>query len=461
MKRWAIPVLAATAAIVGRPAVAETPSRPQAALSSVAEDAFVYGYPLVLMGLTAGELTSAPATSAYGAPINRFRHVDRTAIPGDRAVVRPNTDTLYSSAWLDLSRGPLVLHVPDTLGRYFVAEMLDAWTNVFAAPGTRTLGSAPRDIAFVGPRWQGALPPGLAAVRAPTSIVWIIGRTQILGPGDLPAARAVQRQLTIAPLGSSAGEPLPLPAASPGVTPPEAIASMDASTFLSTLATLMRDNPAPPRDALLLSRLASIGFVPGRPYEPGPAAAASLDVAKQRAEQRIAAAARRVGAAVNGWRVVLRDIGTYGTNYDARAAIAKMGLGANLPADAVYPITSVDGDGRPLHGDHRYVVHFAPGRLPPVNAFWSLTLYDASGYLVPNAIGRYALHDRDPLRPNPDGSLDLYIQASSPGPERETNWLPAPAGAPFNLTLRLYWPRRAVLEGAWVPPPVVAIERGE
>ena len=465
MKSWAIAAIAASGAVFGAPAAADLSGLPQAAASSVVEDAFVYGYPIVLMDVTERQLTSPSTESAFGGPINQITHVGRVPTPDDRSVVQPNTDTLYSSAWLDLSSGPLVLHLPDTRGRYFVAQMLDAWTNVFAAPGTRTIGSAPLDVAIVGPRWVGVLPPSVAAVRAPTNMVWIIARTQILGQDDLPAASAVQQQLTLAPLGAPAGEPSappePLPEATAGMTPPEIVASMDGLTFLRTLSTLMRDNPAPPPDTPLLARLASIGFVPGQPYEPGPDAGAYLDEAKRRAEERIAAAATQLGRNVHGWRVILSDIGTYGTSYDARAAVARIGLGANLPADAVYPITYVDDRGQPLHGDQRYVVRFEPGRLPPVDAFWSLTLYDASGYLVPNALGRHAIHERDPLRLNPDGSLDLYIQAESPGTDLENNWLPSPAGEPFNLTMRLYWPRPAVLAGAWAPPPVVALDRAE
>jgi hypothetical protein len=464
MKVWPILVLAASVAPLGGAGCSHAPPLTTAEISAIAEDAFVYGYPLVLMDVTEEQMTSAPAGS-FGAPVNHFRHAERLPSPEDRIVVRPNTDTLYSSAWLDLSRGPVILRVPDTHGRYYVMEMMDAWTNVFAAPGTRTTGAEARAFAVVGPGWSGTLPGEVVPLRAPTNTVWILGRTQIQGPDDLPAVQAIQQQYTLTPLEGSgrreanAARHAPQHQASPPAAPPPAVVDeMRGLAFLRTLAALMRDNPAPARDAPILARLDEIGFSPGHPFLPGPEVAGALDQAKRRAEQRIIAAAQHIGTSENGWRVVLHDIGSYGTSYDVRAAVARIGLGANLPEDAVYPTAFVDGMGRPLTGDRKYVIHFAPGQLPPVNAFWSLTLYDSSGYFATNPIGRHAIRDRDALQYNADGSLDLVIQSESPGTARESNWLPAPAGERFNLTLRLYWPRPAVLQGAWQPPPVQAAQ---
>ncbi|APR79442.1 putative exported protein [Minicystis rosea] len=450
-----LPVLAlGVAALAGNPSAraADAPlQQVESEAAAIAEEAFVYGYPLALMAVTEQQMTTAPASSWFGAPLNRFRHADRTPGPADRIVIRPNTDTLYSSAWLDLSRGPVLLRVPDSGGRYYVLQMMDAWTNVFAAPGTRTTGDGPHTFAIVGPRWEGTLPPGIEPIQAPTNTVWIIGRTLLRGPEDLPAARWFQQQITLTPpFGSTPVTPgLPLRG-----TPPEVVAAMDGTTFLRLLAARMRFDPPPQRDAPLLAQLARIGFEPGMLFTPRPDVAAILDQAKLRAEARIAATTNRLGEDVNGWRMMVRGIGEYGTNYDERAAVANYGLGANLPADAVYPATSVDRTGQPLDGKNRYVLHFAPGALPPVDAFWSLTLYDADGYLVPNTIARYAIRDRDALRYNEDGSLDLYIQSDWPGEALESNWLPAPADAPFTLLLRLYQPRAEVLSGAWRAPPV-------
>jgi hypothetical protein len=456
-------VFAAAVVLLGTPALADSPAPASSEISAVAEDAFVYGYPLVLMKQTEQQMT----TGEDGAPVGRFRHFDEVATPAERVVVRPNTDTLYSTAWLDLATGPVVLHVPDTSATYVVVQMLDAWTNVFAAPGTRTTGTAAHDFVLVAPGFRGALPPELMPVEASTNTVWIVARTLIPSAAELPRVRALQEQYTLTPL-DVWGRAAPAPRASRasratprGPTPPEVVAAMSGIGFLQRLASDMAVDAAPRRDAPMLKRLATIGFAPGALYAPDAKVASVLDAAKERAFARIAGATKAALPLVNGWRVLLHGVGDYGTDYDTRAAVAAAGLGANLPEDAVYPTAVIDGSGQPLTGDRDYVVHFSAGQLPPVNAFWSLTLYDASGYLVPNAIGRYALRDRDALCTNDDGSLDLYIQPSSPGSAREGNWLPSPAGAPFSLTLRLYWPKPAVLDGTWSPPPVEALEEHE
>lgn len=246
-------------------------------------------------------------------------------------------------------------------------------------------------------------------------------------------------------------------AVSPAATPPGRVDEMTGVAFLQALAHLMAKTPAPARDEPLLADLARIGFVPGETFRPALAVGDQLDAAKSRAKARMLSTAGRAGSAVNGWRVILKGIGEYGTDYETRAAVAAFGLGANLPEDAVYSTTFVDSDGKALTGARRYVVHFPPGGLPPVKAFWSLTLYDASSYLVANPIGRYTIHDYDPIARNPDGSLDLYIQSRSPGGSLESNWLPSPVDASFSLPLRLYWPLPEVFDGGFQPPAVKAV----
>jgi hypothetical protein len=219
------------------------------------------------------------------------------------------------------------------------------------------------------------------------------------------------------------------------------------------LAVLLLDNPPPRADAAILERFASIGLIAGQPFNPSPDMALTLGKAKEHARWTLEQKAENLGEAVNGWRIVTRDIGTYGTDYLQRAAVAVFGLGANLPADAVYPATSVDVTGQPLDGHKSYVLHFQKDQIPPVNAFWSVTLYDRDGYFVPNALGRYAARDSR-LKKNSDGSIDIYLQAYSPGKDREANWLPAPKDAPFNLVLRMYWPKQPVVDGDYEPPGV-------
>jgi hypothetical protein len=346
-------------------------------------------------------------------------------------------------------------------GRYYLMQMLDAWTNVFSSPGTRTTGSGKADFAIVGPGWKGALPAGLKKIEAPTNLVWILGRTQTNGKADYPAVHAIQDKYRLTPL-SAWGKPYTPPAGVPVEGPVDKTApvkqaeKLDGAAFFTRMCALMKANPPAARDAATVKRFAALGIVPGRDFDAKRFdAAARSDLERGVAEAReaiiVKAKLPKVRVA-NGWGIAY-DLAAYGTRYLDRAGIAWVGLGANLPLDAIYPMTRTDSEGRPLSGQNRYVLHFAKGQLPPVNAFWSVTLYNNQQFFVANPIDRYALGDRDRLRFNPDGSLDLDIQHDSPGKDREANWLPAPVEG-FNLIMRLYWPKKPVLDGAWVPPPV-------
>jgi hypothetical protein len=423
-------------------------------------DAYIYGYPLVLMDVTRRFMTNVPAPTAGRAPINQLGHRKEFPTPESKGVVSPNADTLYSVAWLDLTHEPMVLHVPDTKGRYYVMQLLDAWTNVFAAPGKRTTGTGEGNFAIIGPGWKGDIPAGLTPIRSPTNMVWLLGRTQTNGPADFAAVHAAQQQYALTPL-RAWGTPYTPPDAvsvDPGAdtkTPPvKQVREMDANTFFKTLATLMASNAPGDADGPMVARLKRLGMVPGGDFDMerlGPATAKALRRAVQTARRRLAATPAIGGDIENGWRVD-RNMGRYGTEYLRRALVASAALGANLPEDALYPYTEVDGDGRKLSGAHRYVLHFDKGQTPPTKAFWSLTMYNSDHFFVENPIGRYAIGDRDALAYNQDGSLDLLLQREAPG-GRESNWLPAPAG-PFNLILRIYWPRPEVMRGTWKPPAV-------
>jgi hypothetical protein len=429
----------------------------------VGVEAYAYGYPLVLMDVTRRVMTHVSSPRETALLLNQFAHARSFPGPEIRSVVSPNVDTLYSVAWLDVSREPVVLHVPDTQGRYYLMPMLGAWTNVFASPGKRTTGTGEGDFAIVGPGWQGTLPDGVREIKAPTGMVWIIGRTQTNGNADYEPVHAIQRQYTLTPL-SSFGKAYTTPTKVPvdpkvdAKTPPvNQVERMDVATFFGTMTRLMKDNPPPPADAPVVKRLASIGIVAGDEFDPG-----RLDGATRKGLERALKAAREkikeppsdVRSLIeDGWLVQRTGMGSYGANYQKRAYVALIGLGANLPQDAIYPMTRVDGDGKPLTGANRYVIHFDKGRTPPVNAFWSVTVYDMEQFLVPNPIKRYAIGDRDRLKFNEDGSLDLFVQHGSPGPEKESNWLPTLEG-PFNLIMRLYWPKESMLDGSWKVPPV-------
>jgi hypothetical protein len=434
--------------------------------AEIAVGAYVFGYPLVLMDVTRQVMTAVPKAGAREAPVNQLVHIREFPDPTFTDVVSPNADTLYSTAWLDLTKEPIILSVPDVGKRYYLMEMLDAWTNVFAAPGTRTTGNGRGDFAIVGPQWKGTLPAGVKEIKSPTNMVWLLGRTQTNGKEDYAAVRAIQDQYKLTPL-SAWGKDYKPPDNAPvaaGIdvkTPPvEQVAKMDAATFYARLNTLMKDNPPANADASAVNSIAAIGVAPGTTFDLkslDPAVAKSVEGSVKTAQAKIVAEARKPhGKKVNGWDV-MTNLGRYGTDYLFRSVIALVGLGANLPEDAIYPRATEDTDGQPLTGANSYVVHFPKGQLPPVNAFWSLTMYNSKQFFVQNPINRYAIGDRDKLKFNDDGSLTINIQHESPGKEKESNWLPAPADQ-FNMFMRLYWPKKEIEDGAWKMPGVERVK---
>jgi len=433
----------------------------QEEVRQLAIDAVVYGYPLVLMDVTKQVQTNVAAPEHNGrAPINQFSNFLKYPTAAYRDVVRMNVDTLYSFAWLDLSKEPLVLSVPNTHDRYYLMPVIDGWTNVSASPGKRTTGTQAGDFAIVGPNWTGTLPAGMKELRSPTNMAMIAGRTQANGPADYVAVNAIQKQYRLTPL-SAFGKRYTPPAGAvdPQIdmtTPPvDQVNAMSADAFFSRLAGLMASNPPATADGPMLAKLAKIGILPGH-FDKSildPAVVNGLDGCVQAALEKVGAAAKEMGSPVNGWRMLPTTLGDFGTDYSLRAQIALFGIGANLAKDAVYPTAFLDGDGQPLTSANRYVLHFDNGALPAVNAFWSLTMYDAQSFLAANPINRYNIAGWMPLKYNPDGSLDVYIQRESPGKAKESNWLPAADGS-FSVTLRMYWPKESVLDGSWKPPAI-------
>ena len=427
----------------------------------LAIDAYIYGYPLVTVEMTRRVLTNVTAPEGKNAPMGQFANLREYPDAKFRAVTAPNADTLYSSAFVDVGREPHILTIPDEEWRYYLMPMLSAWTNVFAVPGKRTSGTGPQTYFIAGPGWSGSVPSGAKLIQAPTSLIWIIGRTYCTGtPEDYKAVHAVQDQYRLVPA-SAAGKPYTPPAGriDPGVDMKTAVREqvnrMDATTYFNLLASLMKDNPPALADGVPLAKMASLGIVPGQPFDPASQPAAIREAiarAPEEAIPRIMGHLKATGSHVNGWTFTT-DGGDYGKDYLQRALVTAVGLGCNLPQDAVYPLTTVDAAGRKLNGASKYVMRFPAGELPPVDGFWSLTMYDADYFFVENQLNRYSISPRDALKANPDGSVDLFIQTESPGAMRETNWLPAPEG-PFVLMLRTYWPKDAILNGSWSPPPV-------
>ncbi|KAA0971269.1 DUF1254 domain-containing protein [Aureimonas fodinaquatilis] len=459
ISRWGVLTLLITSTAAAN---AQTEPAAQEAYE-IGVEAYVYFYPLVTTDVTRRISTNVAPDQIPGfGPMNQFSNFREYPDADTKIVVRVNFDTLYSSAWLDLTKEPMVLSAPDTAGRYYLLPMLDMWSDVFAVPGKRTSGTEAGHWAVVPPGWVGQLPEGVSRIDAPTPHVWIIGRTQTNGPKDYSAVHQIQDGYLITPLSQWGKPPQPVEAAvDPSVdmkTPPlEQVNNMPPLDYFKYAAELMKVNPPHVTDWSTIARLKRIGIEPGQSFSPeklDPAIQDALSKAAKDGLQQLRQNAPTITPIVNGWQMSTNTMGVYGNFYLKRAIVAMVGLGANQPEDAIYPNNLTDADGKPLTGENNYVLHFAKDEIPPVNAFWSLTMYDAEGFQVANSINRFAIGDRDALTFNADGSLDLYIQHDNPGADKESNWLPAPDSGVLGMTMRLYSPKPEVLTGGWAPPPV-------
>lgn len=432
--------------------------------ATIARDAYIYGYPLVTMEFTRRVMTNTAEPKDNHAPMGQFHHARTYPNASFRDVTAPNADTLYSTAWLDLSKEPYVLSLPDEDGRYFLMPMLDGWTNVFQVPGKRTTGTKPQSYAITGPNWKGDLPKGVVEYKSPTAMVWILGRTYCTGtPDDYRLVHAIQDKYSLVPL-SAYGKPYVPPSGNVDPTIDmktpirDQVDKMDAGAYFKLLASLMRDNPPSKDDAPIVAEMAKIGLVPGQDFDIsklGPTIAQAVAEAPKAGIAAIMAQFKTGPLKINGW-AILTKTGIYGTDYANRALVTAIGLGANRPQDAIYPTSIVDADGKPYSGETKYVMHFPKGQAPPARGFWSLTMYDAQFFFVANELNKYTVSPRNDLKYGVDGSLDIYIQNESPGAEKEANWLPAPKGR-FVLMLRLYWPSEkdpSILNDTWMPPAV-------
>lgn len=449
-----------------RSAPSSPPSEKEA--RELAIDAYIYGYSLVTMEMTRRVMTNVAEPTGTRAPMGQFVRMREYPTAAFRDVTAPNADTLYTTAWADVSKEPWILSLPDFGDRYFLFPMLDGWTEVFQVPGARTTGGKPQTYAITGPGWTGTLPAGVTEYRSPTAMVWILGRIYCTGtPEDYAAVHALQDKVSLTPL-SAYGRPWTPP---PGrvdssidmkTAVRDQVNALDTAAYFTLLASLLKDNPPTPADAPMVAKLARLGVVPGKAFDAsklGATAASSLSTVPKEAQERIMGAFKTVGQNVNGWLFTTKT-GIYGTDYLARALIAAIGLGANRPQDAIYPTSETDAAGQPYSGDKKYVMHIPKGQMPPVRGFWSLTMYDDQYFFVANPLNRYTLSSRNTFKPNADGSVDLYIQHEDPGPDRRANWLPAPAGK-FILMLRLYWPSEkdpSILDGSWRIPGVMPVK---
>lgn len=450
-------------------AIARSALAQQGALSDLGEgskdmglavDAYIFGYPLVTMEMTRRIITNVAEPGEIRGPMGQIIKARSYPDASFRDVTAPNADTLYTNAFFDVGNEPWVLSIPDMNGRYSLMPMLDGWTTVFQVPGKRTTGTGAQTYAITGPGWKGTLPKGMQEYKSPTSIVWLLGRIYCTGtPEDYAAVHKLQDEFKLVPL-SAYGKPYTPP---PGKVDPsldmvtavrDQVNRMDAVAYFTLLCELMKMNPPSTADAAHVARFKHIGIVPGKDFDPGKL---KSDVANRVPKTAVDRIMQHYGALKeqNGWSLTT-DTGIYDTDYVMRALITAIGLGANRPQDAIYPISKTDAQGGQYHGAHKYVMRFPKGQLPPVEGFWSLTMYDDGYFFVNNPLNRYSISPRQDLQTNPDGSTDLYIQKDSPGKDKESNWLPAPAGE-FILMLRTYWPTEkapSILDGTWAIPAV-------
>lgn len=436
-------------------------------------EAYVYGYPLVTMEMTRRVMTNVREPEGTRAPMGQFVRMRTYPDASFKDVTAPNADTLYTSAWIDVGQEPWVLSLPDAHDRYYLFPMLDGWTDVFQVPGKRTTGTGAQKYAITGPGWKGKLPAGVKQYKSPTALVWLLGRIYCTGtPEDYQAVHKLQDEITIVPL-SSYGKPYTPPAGQVDesidmkTAVREQVNKLTADEYFTLLAKLMKDNPANAADKPMLKKLAKLGIVPGQPFDSGklgPVAKEAFELVPHIAQDRIM---RHMKGGLldgdmkleHGWVFTIKT-GLYGVNYLQRALITAIGLGANRPQDAVYPTSEGPSIVGSYTGEKKYVMHFPKGELPPAQGFWSLTMYDKDYFFVNNPLNRYSISARQNLKPNADGSVDLYIQNESPGADKESNWLPAPKDK-FILMLRLYWPKEtppSIIDGTWKIPQVKAVE---
>ncbi len=435
----------------------------------VALDAYVYGYSLMTTDVTRVQMSNVPKQEGLQSPAGVFTNIPRYPPADYRGVSAPNADTLYSLAWVDLAEPQVFVH-PEMGKRFYLFEMVDLWMTIVKTPGSRIDGSKAQTYLLTGPTFKGEVPKGMTQIAFPTRYITVLGRTYADGtPADYKAVNALQAKYTLTPLASYGktfkyvAPPVIDPGFSMTAKPQEVILGMDAPTYFNRMAKLMcTDAPPAAEDAPIVAKMATLGIVSCQPFDIAkldPAVQAALKDLPQTGLKAIEANKESVGKVVNTW-VISEGLGRYGTDYMKRAVVAAFGWPANLQDDAVYPYTEVDSKGQKLDGANKYTLTFPKGQLPPVEGFWSITMYmiDGGWWFVPNPLNKFTVSPRNNLKTNPDGSTTLYFQVESPGKDKESNWLPAPKG-PFIPMLRLYGPSQkppSILDGTWAPP---AIER--
>src|SRR6516165_4234121 len=395
--------------------------------------AYLYFYPLVSMEITRKVATNVEAGKIPGfGPANMFHNFSAFPTADFKTVVRPNFDTLYSAAFLDMTKEPVIVSAPDTGGRYYLLPMLDMWTDVFASPGWRTTGTQAGNFLITPPGWNGDTPSGMTRIDAPTPYVWIIGRTKTDGPQDYDAIHKIQAGYKITPLSQNYSPPTVT--IDPSVdmkTPPKVqVDTMPAEKYFAYAAELLKVIPPHITDQPMIAQLKKIGLEPGKSFEwdkVSPAIRKALESTPEDAQRLMAWKLPTLARVVNGWSMNTDTMGVYGNYYLKRAIVAQLGLGANLPEDAIYPANLADESGKPLDGTNKYTLHFDKDNMPPASAFWSVTLYDSEGFQVANPLNRFAVSSWMPFKYNADGAFDLLLPMYAPKAEALTGkWNPTP-----------------------------------
>jgi hypothetical protein len=434
---------------------------------AIAEEAFIYGLPIVMNYGVMYEYAVDKNSSQFKAPFNHLNSMHRVATPEDTAVVTPNSDTPYSLGFIDLRAEPIVISVPAIeKSRYYSVQLCDGNTFNYGYIGTRATGSEAGHYMVVGPNWKGATPPGIKKVfNSTTEFSMVILRTQLFNPADMPNVIKIQEGYKVQPL--SAFLKQPAPPAAPAINFPKIDKELAKTGFLDYLAFCLQFAPPGPEEKDIREKLARLGVVAGKTFDKALSSEQKAAVVEgmKAGEEKVKQTVTTLGKNINGWIVSDPDgdRAFFNGNWPKRAAAAMAGIYGNDSAEATYPLAKTLPDGEPLDGSkHNYTLTFPAGQLPPVNAFWSVTMYDGkSQLLIKNPINRYLINS--PMLPNmkknADGGLTLYIQKDSPGKDKESNWLPAPNDLIY-LVMRLYWPKTeapSILppgEGTWKPPGI-------
>lgn len=430
----------------------------------IADEGYAYGFPILLMDESRDALTGVNRSCDLGTDINTFHHVYNIPGPDFRAVVRPNVDTLYSSAMLDLTDSPMLLDMPAVADRYVLMALLDAWSNNFAGLGTQSHGSDAGKYFITGPDFTGTTPEGYKRIPSPTNLVWVIGRTEVDFNEDLTEINQLQNLFAIDQYRSKGPGRVPEIDCVDRAEPEEVIKGLSGEEFFTRLDTLMREHPLAGQDEDMIEKLAKINVGPlatGKVKSLSVKQKADLKAGMDKSQERLDKAIGTLGRS-SAWTPApdLVPLGDFDEDYFIRAVVAQVGFGANRGEFAVYQNVSRDTDGEPLNGNWTYTLTFPPGQVPDVGAFWSVTVYNLEGFLTDNVsaqsmgLNRYAVGSNTGMQFEDDGSLVIHMASTPTEGMPLTNWLPIPGGD-FELTLRLYDPSDEILEGDWVAPEVV------